>query len=1683
MKLTTWREKIEKEMNDLHTRSTLKKGLSLLLASLMLGTAFPVGVAAESSADPVADAYTAIISGAGDQAMKTLGEKVRSSKTAAVVTSTPGDTTGEVYYVSPDGSDSNDGTSASSPWQTIDKINETTFEPGDMILFQAGSTWMLDEPLHPLGSGTAEAPIVIGAYGTGEKPHLDAKNVENDTSRAWVYNNGKTSVNKVSSNAIYLENQEYIEIRDLEISNTPDGYDPTSSSTTQKQLRNDRRGIHIVGAVTDKKQVLHGIYLHDLYIHDVFGDAITAREWDASKRVGGIVLETILKDETTGLPVIQSTVSNTLLSGYEPTYFDGVVIENNIMLDNSFSSIAIKQLAKWGVRPNGDKTKAPQYYHTEEQGWYPHRNITIQHNYLDHDGGELAANTVYLTNSKDSVVQYNYCVGAGTSAIELNQTDNTVIQYNEIYKARQKATGADSNGIDPDRNATNALIQYNYIDSCGDGILLCGFNYGSSVVRYNVIKDSESGKRYVNVHGDKGHQYIYNNIFYNSTSKAATFVASSGGSTYLGKSSNHHYIFNNIFYSPKAAARIDDGVATEYSNNVYYGVSTVPAEDTAAVAVDPKLTDVSSVTGGTGKELNIAGFAPAADSPAINAGKAIQEDESGNLPNTVLPVRNGETSTDFAGTTVQTAGTPDAGVLEFVSADTTKGGVNGYVYDPYGARKSGAVVTVTQNDEDFSAATDDNGFFTLYGLAAGSAATISVKADGYEESDAVELNIVSDILKQDLTLGTPTATTGAIKGQVSNTDNVTVTLYNSNGDQVSETTTAADGSFLFQDVAVGEGYKVVFKKEGYNDAAVEDLSVRAAYTTTLDDVKLTKIPEELKFLLKENFDTYEAGTFTGNDTWGVYNGDSNAQKVTIAEENGNKYLSLQHTGDLGTATTRVWNKAALNATGQFTIEARIRQTVLGNATYSRFAIFTADSISDEGAVSKPMADFGFYPKNLFVDNGKNSGSNKTVKYASNPEQWYKIRLEVDMDTDTFDFYVDDTLKRSGCGLRTAGDALNYFSIFGTDKYNGDIQVDYLWVYSGGDGSNTAINELTVDSLDLTYDEATATYTANQVLPYSTESVTVKAALANPLGKVSINGQELGYADDGESVVVPLNAGENSIPIVVTAAGTNVESKTYTLKLTRQNEDLLAYLTGLSIDGITFTPAFEGTDSDVNDFIYDGGTTDTSVHTLTYSVPSPKVQVTVSLNGVNLTAKDNQVELALVKGENTVVASTISGSKDEFKTYTIKINCTEGSEAPQDGYSVSVSGGENAVVGGSVDVALTIESADKEVFNAFDASLTYDPAVLKLNSLSDNAYTADTSAEGTVRIYSYGEQHDLGTVVNANFTVLQETAGSDVTLTSAKADLSENAVENNAPDAAIRNASVSVSTGGYQVVLGEFLSGPSTAASGKDYTFTVADGAHYDYTITAKVNGTDVSDKVIRQDDGSYVLPGEYVTGTLELSATRTAKKYTVTFNGNGAADAAGAAEAVYGTDYTFTLNKADGYSYTVAVQMNGTAYTGMKVENGTYTIPGADISGNVEISVTKEEVLPDTVSVTFTGNAAGDAHGESTAEKGRDYTFTITEAAGATYEVSAKCGENDITVNQQEDKSYQIKGSDITGDLTISINKTTDLQLEVKEYVKLDGKSIFLVIAKETVPDGKTLAYDGSTMYVSDAYKGYACGV
>jgi len=70
------------------------------------------------------------------------------------------------YYISVAGNDSTPGTEA-QPWRSIAKVNETDFQPGDTVLFEAGKTLTGTISLDKNDSGSSVKKIVITSYGIG----------------------------------------------------------------------------------------------------------------------------------------------------------------------------------------------------------------------------------------------------------------------------------------------------------------------------------------------------------------------------------------------------------------------------------------------------------------------------------------------------------------------------------------------------------------------------------------------------------------------------------------------------------------------------------------------------------------------------------------------------------------------------------------------------------------------------------------------------------------------------------------------------------------------------------------------------------------------------------------------------------------------------------------------------------------------------------------------------------------------------------------------------------------------------------------------------------------------------------------------------------------------------------------------------------------------------------------------------------------------------------------------------------------------------------------------------------------------------------------------------------------------------------------------------------------------------
>jgi hypothetical protein len=89
----------------------------------------------------------------------------------SVVTPQPAAASGRQFYVdNVSGSDSSSGTSSTSPWKSLAKVNAASFRPGDVVNFKRGSVWT--GSLQVRNSGTSTAVITYRAYGSGAAPQI-----------------------------------------------------------------------------------------------------------------------------------------------------------------------------------------------------------------------------------------------------------------------------------------------------------------------------------------------------------------------------------------------------------------------------------------------------------------------------------------------------------------------------------------------------------------------------------------------------------------------------------------------------------------------------------------------------------------------------------------------------------------------------------------------------------------------------------------------------------------------------------------------------------------------------------------------------------------------------------------------------------------------------------------------------------------------------------------------------------------------------------------------------------------------------------------------------------------------------------------------------------------------------------------------------------------------------------------------------------------------------------------------------------------------------------------------------------------------------------------------------------------------------------------------------------------------
>jgi hypothetical protein len=589
----------------------------------------------------------------------------------------PARAAGTSYYVDCSAGSNGNGTQA-SPWNNLTSVNNTTFAAGDQILFKRGAT--CSGTLYPKGSGASGSPIIIDAYSTGNKPIIAGGG---------------------ASNAVYLYNQSYWEIRNLEVTN-----DSASAS--------NRRGVYI-----KLENYGTGNYyrLTGLTVHNVKGD---------NTKDGG------------GSSGIHFDVAGTTTQ----TKFNDVIVDGCTVYTTDRSGINMS--SSWNCRASiGCSSGA---------AWYPWTNFVVRNNLVYDIGGDgiVIQMNSYALAEYNVVHDINVRSGTYNAGIWAWDADYTTFQYNEAYLAR---TTLDGQGFDIDYGQVGTVMQYNYShDNEGGFMLLCtGYTDGNNngIVRYNISQNDLA--RVYQVSGPVKNLRIYNNTAY-LRSGLSTCVVCEG--SWNGNPVDVHF-FNNIFYNLGSGGYTLAG-SNEFDYNLFYGnhPGSEPS-DAHKITSDPLFVNPGS--GGAGR-TTVDGYKLQAGSPALASGVLIANngglDYWGNtVPSNCAPDRGAHQYTSAAGcpTPIPTS-TPDPSQNYVQNPGFETGSLS-----PWGQWNDISVVNNNQRSGSYSlragagpasseqtvSGLSPNTTYTLIGwgkLASGSGGTVNIGVKSYggtETSTAV----------------------------------------------------------------------------------------------------------------------------------------------------------------------------------------------------------------------------------------------------------------------------------------------------------------------------------------------------------------------------------------------------------------------------------------------------------------------------------------------------------------------------------------------------------------------------------------------------------------------------------------------------------------------------------------------------------------------------------------------------------------------------------------------------------------------------------------------------------------------------------------------------------------------------------------------------------------------------------
>lgn len=375
----------------------------------------------------------------------------------------------------------------------FDRLSGKRFAPGDRVLFERGRSFR--GSFEATGRGTEGKPIVLKAYGRGDRPAIHA--------------GGEHKA------ALQLRNVEWWEVSGLEVTNT-DG-----SDTDQGDLM----GIYVV-ASNPADAVLEHVYIRDCDVHDVNGHV-------GGKKRGGIHVH---------------------VKGEKPARFHDLRIEDNTI--RRVGGVGIGNASPFASPPDDEAPERSWYWtgvrvrgnHIDHTGRNniiarASRDAVYEHNTLANSSRHSTGHSIFCFNTIGIRIQFNEAYGnVGDEGSDRGGFDadwncrDTYIQYNYSHNNEWFC------GIMKRWNK-GVVVRYNLSVNEREGLYFYGFDHAEAAEGIHVYNNTHYVGPGRTVHVFPEGRTPINTLFENNV-----FIFEGGADWGAGFSKRVNTVFDNNVY-------------------------------------------------------------------------------------------------------------------------------------------------------------------------------------------------------------------------------------------------------------------------------------------------------------------------------------------------------------------------------------------------------------------------------------------------------------------------------------------------------------------------------------------------------------------------------------------------------------------------------------------------------------------------------------------------------------------------------------------------------------------------------------------------------------------------------------------------------------------------------------------------------------------------------------------------------------------------------------------------------------------------------------------------------------------------------------------------------------------------------------------------------------------------------